>query len=202
MTRPILRTARTPQPVGLGEALALGIDTLGDGAIGMASTPTEHLLGLITGPSLDGPDGPLPLTGAFSLRLFTSAAELRWVQAAHGQGHAVIITETADLPAGWPVTDTDATDILDGQYALWGGRFDPHPTNPGWCRAVEGRIGWLDLPAPCPHAPAPGEGVDGRYLALRYREYLDQDDHGNAHVVEERLIGIAVAASQFPKGTP
>jgi CRISPR-associated protein (TIGR03984 family) len=199
---PTLRTARSPQPIDLAEALATGLDALGDGAVAMVSTPTDHLLGLAAGGRLTGPDGPLPLGGVFSLRLFTTAAELRWVQAAAGRGPAVLLSETTDPPAGWAVLATDPAGVLDGQYALWGRRFDPHPTNPAWCRAVEGRIGWLDLPAPCPAAPRPEAGVDGRYLALRYREYVARDEHGNAHVAEERLTGITIAAPEFPKGTP
>jgi hypothetical protein len=39
--------------------------------------------------------------------------------------------------------------------------------------------------------------VDGRYLALCYREYVAADAFGNAGVVEERLTGIVPVAPEF-----
>ena len=63
--------------------------------------------------------------------------------------------------ARWTVTDIPVASTVDGQYALWGRRVDPLAT--GWCRAVEGRLKWVDLPldppvmaraAPPPHMVA------------------------------------------------
>ena len=84
--------------------------------------------------------------------------------------------------------------MRDGAYALWGRRLEPHPHRvAGWCRAPEGRLGWVDLPLDALGELTPaGQDWPERYAELTYREYFALDGYGNAGVIEERLLGLQV----------
>lgn len=178
---------------------------LGAGAIGFLSSPAEHLAVRLDGSTPSTPDGPVDLSGVFAARLFTPLAELRWVQVGGGLGEAVVVGEQAAPLPGWVAKQADVVDALDGRYALWGRRFDPHPSDvDGWCRALEGRLGWVDLPlrGRPPERGRTDHSWPDEYLSLIYREYVGLDTHGNAVVVDERLIAIEVAAATVGKVTP
>lgn len=189
---PELVWAQAPKPLTVEQVEAAAAAVLGDGATGMVSDPATHTLVRLDEGRLVAAGGPPPLDLAFGIRLFTPTAELRWVHTGERRGAAVVLGETAVGPAGWPVERVEVVDVLDSRYALWGRRFEP--TGSGWCRAAEGRIGWLDVPAPVPAASPPDQDWPGQYLSLRTREYVICDDDGNAEVFDERLVGLVVAA--------
>lgn len=190
--------ARPAAPVALRESVSAAAPVLGDGAVGWVSSATaHHMIRLVDGVP-EGPDGPADLTGVFSARVFTARAELRWLHSGAGVGDAVLLTEDK-LPAGWtpePAGETgEAEEVIDGRYALWGRRFETRDSAPGWLRAMEGRIGWLDVPVAgqSPKSTPDGQKWPTEYLTLHYREYVGFDGHGNARVFEERLLRVGLA---------
>lgn len=181
-------------PVTLSELLDIAGEVVGPGAVGMISSPTGHDLVRFDGGQLTTSAGAVELAGMFHLRLFTPDVELRWVHTSSRRGTAVALSESGTSPVGWTVASAAVQEVLDGQYALWGRRFEPLGTN-GWCRAVEGRIGWIDVPAATPTTST--RDWPEEFLALRFREYLTSDEFGNATVLDERLVGFVVAGVQF-----
>lgn len=184
-------------PVTLNELLDIAGDVVGPGAVGMISGPASHDLVRFDGRQLTSSAGPAELDEVFHLRLFTPDVELRWVHTASRRGAAVALSEHGACPTDWTIDSAAAEEMLDGQYALWGRRFETLGTG-GWCRAFEGRIGWIDIPAATPAASAvPERDWPEQFLALRFREYLTSDEFGNAAVLDERLVGFVVAEVQF-----
>lgn len=190
----LLRWSTPTGPVTVSELLDAALNVLGAGAVGMTSRPAAHDLVRLDSGGLVTVGGPAELTGVFGIRLFSPDAELRWVHTGSGQGAAVALSESGTCPAGWRTDSLAIDEVLDGQYALWGRRFAALDTL-GWCRALEGRIGWLDVPAATP-APSDREWPE-QYLAVRFREYLTGDESGNAVVLDERLVDIVIAPVQF-----
>ncbi|MBL8924640.1 MAG: hypothetical protein JNM77_00165 [Pseudonocardia sp.] len=186
------RTARdTVAPAA--QVLAEASAALGDGAAGWLAFPTALTTVRLDGGVLRIPTGPARLDGAFAVRLFGPATDLRWVQTGGGRGRAVLVTEQALDIAGWTGTAVPVTAALHGTYAVWGRRFTPHPEAAGWCIVNERRTGPLHVPVT---GPQPAEGDDpwpAQYLELTHCEYVGLDTHGNAHVVEERLTGFRAA---------
>jgi CRISPR-associated protein (TIGR03984 family) len=180
----------------VSELLNLAPGLLGAGAVGMTSGPTGHDLVRLDGGRLATADGAAELAEVFQVRLFSPDVELRWAHTGSGRGPAVALSESGACPPGWAVDSVEVEEVLDGQYALWGRRFEALGA-PGWCRAVEGRIGWIDVPAPTPASAGSDQDWPEQYLAMRFREYLTSDEYGNAAVLDERLIGIVVASAQF-----
>jgi|GEM_PF-2887856 len=174
---------------------------LGPVSVGLLASPTRYQLVRVEDGHARTPHGPADLDGVFTLRVFQPAGELRWAQRTRGRGDAALLSETAITPPGWDSEPAAVIAALDGQYALWGRVFLDHPDVAGWCQALEGRIGSLDLPVPAP-GPAPTEppgrlGWPAAYLALRVREYVGRNVDGNASVREERLLAIVPAAPEF-----
>ncbi|GDY31835.1 type III-D CRISPR-associated protein Csx19 [Gandjariella thermophila] len=168
-------------------------DTLGAagrpaGAIAFLSSATAHQVTRWDGKVLRTARGPCELTGVFSARLFDGETDLRWLHDGGGRGRAVAVTENPGAHSGWAAEEIPVTSTVDGEYALWGGRFEA--IMPGWCRALEGRLNGVELPADPPETEA-GQDFPSRYLCLRYREYLTIDEFGNTGVAEERLLGLA-----------
>ncbi|ABW10822.1 hypothetical protein Franean1_1375 [Parafrankia sp. EAN1pec] len=202
-----LLVAHAPTSVTAQDVVALA-GLLGQPCVGLLSSPTAHTVVRCHDGAAAAPDGPADLDGVFALRLFSPLGELRWLQTGGGRGTAVLLTETLPPPDGWPAHEEAVAAALDGRYALWGRRFVAHPDTAGWFRALEGRIGYLDVPAPTPASdPLPTGSQAGpptepglwpaAYLQLRTREYLGRDDTGNAEVREERLLEITVADPEF-----
>lgn len=176
---------------GLIEAVEAVAGELGGDPVGFVSTPTEHRLVRFDGGLLHAPAGVPEAAGVFEARLFGPDAELRWVRTGPAGGVAVLIAERASGVPGWAGAGEPAQTI-EGAYALWGRRFEAGPLD-GWCRALEGRIGAVDVPFAGP-PPAGGPGWPAGYLELCYREYIVADGYGNARIADERLIGIRAAA--------
>ncbi|GAA0256611.1 hypothetical protein GCM10010492_66910 [Saccharothrix mutabilis subsp. mutabilis] len=187
-----LRVHTPPAPLTLRQAL----DAVADrDLVAFLGSATDHRVARCRDGRPTTPDGPCPLDRVFTARLFDAGIDLRWHHDHNGFGEAAILTETDDPPPGWTTEHSTVDSTVDGQYALWGRRFQPVEGHPDWCRAVEGRIGRLDLPHPPPDPAAPaGQDWPSRYLCLTYREYLVTDTYGNLSVLDERLTGITTAA--------
>lgn len=201
MTR--LRYATSPEPITLADALTYAAPILGPDPVGWLSSATDHRMVRLVDSIAHTPEGPVDLTGVFSARLFTPVAELRWLHTGTGHGDAVLLTET-NPGNGWPVTTFAVDHTIDGRYALWGRRVQHHPATGGWVRALEGRIGWLDVPAPAraPVATPDNQPWPTEHLAIDYREYVTFDPrHGNAFVAEERLLAVVTAAPTSERDT-
>lgn len=193
----ILHWSAPAVPVTISELLDVAGDVLGPGAVGMISSPTGHDLIRFGGGQLTTSTGPAEVAGVFHLRLFTPDVELRWVHTGSRRGTAVTLSEHVGCPVGWTADSAAVEEVLDGQYALWGRRFETLGTGE-WCRAFEGRIGWIDIPAATPAASTvPGRDWPEEFLAVRFREYSTSDDFGNAAVLDERLVEFVVAEVQF-----
>jgi CRISPR-associated protein (TIGR03984 family) len=182
-------------PVTLRDAVTGATPVLGAEAVGWLSSATAHqMVRLVDGVPHD-PSGPADLTGVFSARLFSERAELRWLHTGAGLGDAVLLTEKSS-PDGWREESAgEIGEVIEGRYALWGRRVEPHSSH-GWARAVEGRIGWLDVPVAetIPDPPPKEQSWPTSYLALHYLEYVSHDGYGNARVFEERLRRIAAVS--------
>ncbi len=186
--------ASPPAPLALAEAITAAAQVLGPDAVGWVSSATAHdMIRLVDGTPHD-PAGPADLTGVFSARVFSERAELRWLHTGAGLGDAVLLGEDSS-PDGWRQSEVEVGEVIEGWYALWGRRFEPHDTASGWVRALEGRIGWLDVPVagPAPMTTPAEQKWPTEYLALHHLEYIGYDEHGNARVFEERLLRIAPA---------
>jgi CRISPR-associated protein (TIGR03984 family) len=194
-----LQSATPQRPVTLRELLDAAQDVVGPDAVGMISSPVQHDLVRLERGQLVTSSGPAELDEVFHVRLFTPDVELRWVHTGSRRGDAVTLSDSGACPAGWNADTAEVDEVLDGQYALWGRRFESLATD-GWCRAVEGRIGWIDVPAPAPAPSDPDRDWPEQYLAVRFREYLTSDESGNAMVLDERLTEIVTAAVQFQPG--
>ena len=192
-----LRYATRATQTSLMTALTEAGDELGTEAVGFLSSPTSHVAVVLRDRVPSTPTGPVALGEVFAARLFGAGRELRWVHTGGGSGVAVVLAETTiDLP-GWQAGEITVTSTIEGQYALWGTRFEQ--AAPGWCRAVETRIGALDVPGPVPSSGPAADLWPQEHLSLRYVEYLAVDEYGNANVVEERLVEIV--AQRFTAGS-
>lgn len=183
----------------VSELLDTAQGLVGADAVGMTSSPAGHDLVRLDGGQLAMVDGTAELAEVFHVRLFSPDVELRWVHTGARRGAAVALSESGASPAGWTTDSVEAEEVLDGQYALWGRRFEALGVD-GWCRALEGRIGWVDVPAAMPD-PSDQDWPE-QYLAVRFREYLTSDEFGNATVLDERLTGIVVASAEFDGSEP
>lgn len=128
-------------------------------------------------PAAAGAAAPADLTGVFELRAFTRSHELRWYNTAGGCGPAVVVTEGED-------SALRVRRLSGGPYRrlLWG---TVAGCSDGWVVLHDARIGALRVPLdrPAPH---------GARIWLEAVEYVDEDDHGNLAVVDERLVGLVV----------
>ena len=183
-----------PRSLALPDVLEQAGAALGEGAIGFVSSAVEHAVVLCSDGELRTAGGAARLDGTFSVRLADPRAELRWLHTGGGLGDAVLVTEDPDLLPGWEPAPIPVAGTRDGAYALWGRRLEPHPRGvAGWCRAPEGRLGWVDLPLDAPSELIPADQTwPERYAELIYREYFALDGYGNASVIEERLLGLQV----------
>lgn len=201
-----LQWSAPAEPVTISELLGDAGAVFGSGTVGMVSSPVGHDLVRFDGGQLTTSAGPAELGEVFHLRLFTPEAELRWVHTGSRRGAAVLLGESGACPEGWATDSVAVEEVLDGQYALWGRRFETLETD-RWCRAVEGRIGWIDVPAATPASTATltpdktsamaGQDWPEEFLAVRFREYLTSDESGNAEVLDERLLEFVVAPARF-----
>ena len=150
------------------------------GGTALLATPSRYHVALVTADGCITPHGPIDdLRDVFEARVFTPDAELRWLHEADQKGRAVFLTEDENLlPADFdPVPALAAIETLPTQYLLWG---EPASASGQWTTLSAGRIGPRDVPI---------RATGGR-VRLAAREYVAVDEHGNAYIAEERLIGL------------
>jgi CRISPR-associated protein (TIGR03984 family) len=150
-----------------------------EGACALLTTPTAYSIARVRGGACETPEGQVDLAPVYEARVFTSQAELRWVEAEAGQ--AVILTEEESLlPPSFldhrPPVQAVAT--LATHYLVWG---HVAGSRPGWVTLGSRQVGTITLPL---------AGVAADRVRLTGREYVVSDAvHGNAYVAEERLVG-------------
>ncbi|WP_422768888.1 type III-D CRISPR-associated protein Csx19 [Plantactinospora sp. WMMC1484] len=127
-----------------------------------------------------GADGTaLDLTGVFELRAFSTTEELRWRHRSAGSGTAIRVRGLGPQP--------HERLLREHERLLWGNVVGPAP-GPGWVALHDARIGVLHVPV---DTRADGRvPVDGDLVWLRAVEYVEEDRHGNAAVVDEQLVGL------------
>ncbi|MGQ0838155.1 type III-D CRISPR-associated protein Csx19 [Actinokineospora sp.] len=159
-----------------------------DPPTGLVSTTAWHGFVRAHGGLLDRGGPPLDPTTVFDARFFAEGPiELRWVHESAGLGRAVLLAQDDVVVsrAGTPFGAADSHPVhatFEQTLMLWG-TPDGAPSD-GWQSLREHRIGTLRVPG-LPAAPA---AVARAGLLLR--EYVAQDDYGNAYVLDELLHGI------------
>lgn len=176
--------------VDLAWALAGCAPLVGDAAVGLLYSPVRaEFASLRNGTLSDSKGKALDLSECFEARVFSTTGELRWLKDPHSVGDAAFVSEQATGPAGWNEPVTTQAIPFARRYLLWGNVEGDRGTvtADGWSRLHSPRIGSLA-------APASGV-VEGR-LVLTTVEYIGQAAgelgavHGNAAVLDERLIAI------------
>ena len=162
----------------------------GSGAIGLLYTPQQCLLARLQDGAWCGPDGhPIRLDAVFEARGFNELAELRWLRdPGPDRAHqAVILAEKDRLPGldDWSSEPLRAiVHTIAQTYLLWGEGTGRRPAD-GWSELATARIGALCVPV---------AGVQQHQRVLLHaREYVTEGDHGNAVVIEERLLRLEIA---------
>lgn len=174
----------------LSEAITRCADALAaDGAqvVGLLYAPERCTLARLGGRRFIGPDNsPVDAGAVYEARVFSPAAELRWLNAARGRGRAVLLSESPQPRAlEKDLAPVHARECLEESYLLWG-EGDGSAMGAGWSRLSTARIGTLVVPV---------DGVGGgQRVRLRTREYIAVvDEHGNVAVVDERLLQLEVS---------
>ncbi len=144
---------------------------------------TEVLVGRIVAGRAHGPDGEvLDLTGVFELRAFDGAREARWRNRAGGAGSCVILAEEPPVPGCAPEPDVQVA--IDGVGQLVWGTGTGRTVGDGWSELAEARIGTLRVPI--------GGVENGQRVRIEQVEYVRRGKHGNAEVIDDRLVGFAL----------
>lgn len=139
---------------------------------------------------LTGPDGQaVDISSLFEVRVFNATAELRWLNdPGPERGHrAVVLTEQdrADVLVGWErCTQPAIIETLPQTYLLWGEGTGRSMAN-GWSELATARIGALPVPI--------GDVGKKQQVLLHSLEYVAEAEHGNAFVLDERLVKLEVA---------
>lgn len=163
-------------------AFAAGGGTDGDAvAIGFCYSPQRARWFRLdaAGVPTDETGRPIELTGVFELRAFTPQRELRWHHTANGRGPAVLVGDAA-VTDEQPASDGPAVHGQPYRRLLWGVTHEP--SNDGWLSLSAARIGTLPVPAET--------GLARVRVWLEAVEYVAIDAHGNASIVDERMIGL------------
>lgn len=178
--------------VTLAEALAAARGALGPDAVGFFSSAARHVAARLESGAWTTRQGPdarvesLRLEEFHEARVFAAGAELRFVHDAGGRGRAVFFAEQQpDGPLSWTATPLrHAGEPIHGGYLLWGRVV---ASGGGWSRLAEGRLGAFWVPASLPQDAS---------ARVKTCEYVALDEHGNAGVVEERLLALESAEAR------
>lgn len=164
-----------------------------EGAIALLYSPqTCWLLRLVHGKFQGAGNEPikdLDLVDVFEARVFTEDCELRWVNHKGGQGPSVLLSPSEQTVEQFSLLETRECEILEQKYLLWGKKAKNQPSQEGWQRLSEARIGNLDI-------PYRGKLTDEQRVCLITHEYVaewvyqgqDREIKGNYTIIEERLI--------------
>lgn len=159
---------------------------LGGDVVGLVMTPNTCRFMALRNGVLE--PSSFDLSGAFELRLFCDAWEMRWVRDGL-TGELCVISERADLKLSRPWAEDDQIACVGEpakrEYLLWGER-DPaakarHGSGSDWVVLTSGRTAALEVPT----------AEQGARYCLQAREYMASFAHGNVAVFEQRLTGIA-----------
>jgi len=127
----------------------------------------------------------------YEYRLFSKKGELRWLCGlTSDEGRAVFVSEDEGIVSKFaakepradkePPLEVTKLEPAESEYILWGRVCGDAQS--GWVEAAEGRIGRFEVPV---------DAKAGERLALRFVEFVTFDDeHRNARVAEELLLGI------------
>lgn len=168
-------------PMGLDAALRT---PMLDGAVVLLSAPAAYAVGRVSGGvARDAAGAALDVDSTYEARAFTASHELRWVRrGAEGTGQAALLCEEEPPEEfGEAVTPLDASATLQQTYVLWG-EGTGHAPAAGWSELATARVGRIVVPV--------DDVQKGRRVHITAREYVTEDEHGNAAVVEERLTGM------------
>jgi len=165
----------TPEKEALDAALARFRTEAGPGeALALVYTPSAFHFGRVSASGIAicdaGTEASLRLDGVYEARLFGPQAELHWRRSG---------------VSGRSALKTKAADEIPLTYVLWG-EAKAVMWGPGgaWTRMGSSRT---------PDFWVPFAGTDGKALMLTGFERVETGPDGNAHVVGERLAGLAMA---------
>jgi len=173
------------QPVSLEDAIAHCGDVLKD-AIALLYSPSScQFLRLSDGVFQDSDDTAVnSLTEVFEARIFTKDCELRWLNCESGMGKAVLLSESQQTVNHFKLPEPIPCESLEQRYILWGQKAKKQPSQIGWQRLAEARIGKLDVPI--------DSEIEDRVYLKTYEYLAVVDKYGNFAVIEERLVGLEV----------
>ncbi|MFI7449694.1 CRISPR-associated protein Csx19 [Nonomuraea sp. NPDC049714] len=170
--------------LALGEALAqAGVE----GGCALLTSPAAYRVAKVQASECRTPTGAVDLDPVFEARVFTSQVELRWVES--GRRAVVLAEQEHLLPSAFPgrLEPMRAVTTLPAHYLVWGKDAAPAA---GWVTLRSRQVGTLALPM---------AGVAAERVRLVAREYVVADEeHGNAYVAEERLVGFEPYAVEGP----
>jgi CRISPR-associated protein (TIGR03984 family) len=153
-------------------------------------SPERCCVATFSAGALHGSDGrPLDVGAVFEARVFNETAEFRWLNdpGPEREHRAAILTEQDHSSAlgDWqrPERPADVIEKLPQTYLLWG-EGTGRPIGNGWSELATARIGAL---------PVPISGVGRKQRVLLHSvEYVIEAEHGNAVVLDERLLNLEV----------
>lgn len=164
----------------------------------LISTPKSYRLAVLSpdGQPWNPDDKPVDLSGAFEVRAFTAAAELRWRGTPGKPGVAVMVREGE--ASGAAVTTVPFDKSWPAQYLAWGSVVErkSSPGNALWVKTYDGQVGelWLPVASATDGTDPPVAKQSGaERVVLESREYVgDPDQQGVMTVIEERLVALRV----------
>lgn len=139
---------------------------------------------------LTGSDGHVvDISSVFEARVFNASAELRWLNdpSTEKRHRAVILTEQDRTEALVDWEKCPLPQIIDKMpqtYLLWGEGTGRSMMN-GWSELATARIGALHVPI--------GDLGKKQKVLLHSLEYVVEVEHGNAVVLDERLVKLEVS---------
>lgn len=168
----------------LTRAWQIAHQLLGDDAFALATSPARCTIWRRSDSGWvdDVGDDPGGHADVFELRAASPRGEVRWLHQGDGRGRLVVLGPDMTQPEPhWDDVSIPVVDDIDAQYLLWGSVTGENAA--GWSVVGGGRVAPIPVPL---DAPA------GAMLQLHAREYVSEDEHGNAYVAEELLTRIAV----------
>lgn len=173
------------------------------GAMGLFYSPRSCVVGRVTA---DGEvetlqkikskwvSRPLDSDSVFEAKLFNEAAEFSWLNEPTSiGGRAVLVTEKAIETSMFErPMELAACDAISQSYLVWGQYDTATDQAPeGWTIVSTSQIGQLAVPL---ESSPPRD-----FVTLKAKEYLTTDEHGNAYVKYERLLGLSWVSKENKK---